>query len=66
MVIQMEECLAHLLDEWMVLQKVPLKESYWVQLMEKHLELPMARLKAMSLVYSSADLMVMQRVLLME
>ena len=37
-----------------------------VQLMEKHLELPMARLKAMSLVCSSAEQMVMQMVLMLE
>ena len=41
-------------------------ECCWVQLMEKHLELPMARLKAMSLVCSSAEQMVMQMVLMME
>jgi len=45
---------------------VLLTECCWVQLMEKHLELPMARLKAMSLVCSSAEQMVMQMVLMME
>ncbi len=62
----MEKSLAHLLDELMVMQKVLLTECCWVQLMEKHLELPMARLKAMSLVCSSAAQMVMQMVLMME
>eukprot|EP00985_Skeletonema_marinoi_P016113 scaffold8566_cov107-Skeletonema_marinoi.AAC.2 len=62
----METSLGYLLVVQMVLQMALRTECCSVQLMEKHLELPMARLKAMSLVCSSAEQMVMQKVLMME
>ena len=62
----MEKCLAHLLVELMVMQKVLLKECCLVQLMEKHLELPMARLKAMSLVCLSAERTAKQKVTMLD
>ena len=48
------------------MQMARMMETNWVQLMEKHLVLPMASLKAMSLVCSTAEQMVMQMVLMME
>ena len=42
MELKMETSSAYLLAQLMVTQKVPLTESYWVQLMEKHLEQLMA------------------------
>ena len=42
MELKMETSLAYLLAEWMATKKVPMMESDWVQLMEKHLEQLMA------------------------
>jgi len=55
MELKMETSSAYLLADWMVTQKVPLTESYWVHLSELCLVKRMVMQMVMSLVCLSAE-----------